>query len=96
MKKFGKFWEVADFKEIVTNGLNKKIIDFGAFLRRFWVKMPYFLWFLLRSNFDAYALKSLERKFVSVKFVQRHQNRRKLKCLLRFLFLNRQFSNTYS
>lgn len=58
MKKFGKFWEVADFKEIVTNGLNKKMIDFGAFLGGFRLKTPLFLCFLLRSIFDAYALKA--------------------------------------
>ena len=45
MKKFGKFWEVADFKDFVTNGLNKKMIDFGAFLAGFRLKMPLFLWF---------------------------------------------------
>lgn len=45
VKKIGKFWEVADFKGIVTNGLNKKMIDFGAFLAGFRLKMPLFLWF---------------------------------------------------
>ncbi len=58
MKIIGKFWEVADFKEFVTNGLNKKMIDFGAFLGGFRLKTPLFLCFLLRSIFDAYALKS--------------------------------------
>ena len=66
MKKVGKFWEVADFKGIVTNGLNKKMIDFGAFLGGFRLKMPSFLWFLLRPIFDAYALKSLGRDTVPV------------------------------
>lgn len=66
MKKFGKFWEVADFKGIVTNGLNKKMIDFGAFLGGFRLKTPLFLWLLLRSIFDAYALKSLDVTVVSV------------------------------
>lgn len=43
MKKIGKFWEVADFREFVTNGLIKKINDFGAFLAGFGLKMPCFL-----------------------------------------------------
>lgn len=44
VKRIGKFWEVADFREILTNGENKKIIDFWAFLAGFWLKMPLFLW----------------------------------------------------
>ena len=41
MKKVGKFWEVADFKDFVTNGK----VEFLGLFRRFSAKNALFLYF---------------------------------------------------
>lgn len=55
-----KIWEVADFKGIVTNGLNKKLIDFGAFLAGFRLKTPLFLYFSKTLILTRICLKILQ------------------------------------
>ena len=71
MKKIGKFWEVADFKDFVTNG---KGWIWGIF-RRFLAKNALFLVVFHKAIFDAYALNpSVEIPYRS-ESGQRHQKR---------------------
>ena len=64
------FWEVADFKDLVTNGE----VLFGAFLRGFRLKLSYFN-VLVKAVFNAYALnyaklrRRVEKLFAILKYL---------------------------